>query len=152
MSSNPFDEEVGMGAGIDLSSFDDDFAAAEAPEFKEVPDGRYQAKLCKAQLTKSSTGSPMIKWDLLVLTGEHAGQHIFKNSVISDRSLPYVKGDLKLVGVNIKRLSELPGHIGEALDKVLELTLRTKGEYTNCYFNKVIDIPQGAGEMPENPW
>lgn len=29
----------------DLSSFDDDFASAEAPEYDEVPDGKYQVRI-----------------------------------------------------------------------------------------------------------
>ena len=35
MSANPFDQDVpmhdGNGAGVDLSAFDEDFAAAETP-------------------------------------------------------------------------------------------------------------------------
>lgn len=30
---------------VDLSGFDDDFATAEAPEYDEVPDGKYQARI-----------------------------------------------------------------------------------------------------------
>ena len=153
-TANPFDEEMdaGTGAGIDLSAFDDDFDAAEEPEFDELPDGKYQVRIEKAQVSKSSAGDPMIKWELLVIAGAREGRRIFKNSVITDRSLPFVKGDLKKVGLELNRLSELPGRIGETLDKALEVTKKTKGEYTNVYFNRLLSIPGGESGAVDTPW
>lgn len=153
MTSNPFDEELNSGplAGIDLSAFDDDFDAAAEPEFDELADGKYQVRIDTAQVSKSSAGDPMIKWELLVIAGSHEGRRIFKNSVITDRSLPFVKGDLKKVGLELKRLSELPGRIGETLDKILQVTLRTKGEYRNCYFDKLL-LMSGEASSVDTPW
>lgn len=153
-TANPFDDEMdaGAGAGIDLSAFDDDFDAAAEPEFDELADGKYQVRIDKAQVSQSSAGDPMIKWELLVIAGSHEGRRIFKNSVITDRSLPFVKGDLKKVGLELKRLSELPARIGEALDKTLEVTKKTKGEYVNVYFNRLLAIPSGEGGPVETPW
>lgn len=158
MSANPFDNDnptnqpSGNGAGIDLSAFDDDFEAAEAPDFEEVPDGKYQVRIEKAQLTESNQGDPMIKWDLVVISGTQEGRHIFKNAVISQKSMPYVKGDLNRLGLEMKRISELPNRLPEVLDKKLEVTVRTKGEYTNVYFNKLLAIPSGAPSPNDVPW
>ena len=135
MSSNPFDhsEPVNQtshnGAGIDLSAFDEDYAAAEAPEHDELPDGKYQVTVNKAQLAESNAGDPMIKWDLVVISGAQEGRHIFKNAVISEKSLPFVKGDLTKLGLQLGRFSELPSRLVEVLDKKLEVTKRTKGEF-----------------------
>ncbi len=85
---------------VDLSSFDDEFATAEAPEYDEVPDGKYQARIESVKLESSQKGDPMIKFDLQVMSGSQAGRHIFKNSVITQASLPYVKGDLKTLALN----------------------------------------------------
>jgi hypothetical protein len=82
----------------------------------------------------------MIKWDLIVLSGQHVGRHIFKNSVITPKSLPFVKGDLKTLGLTPAKLSDLPHHLESLLDLKLEVTKRTKGDYTNVYFNKRIEI------------
>jgi len=156
MSANPFDQDVpvqgGNGAGIDLSAFDDDFEAAEAPDFEEVPDGKYQARINKAQLAESSAGDPMIKWDLVVISGAHEGRHIFKNSVITRKSMPFVKGDLTKLGLQLQRISDLPKRLPDLLDKKLEVTVREKGEYRNVYFNRVLAIPSGAEAGPETPW
>lgn len=158
MSSNPFagDQNVpatnGKGAGIDLSQFDDDFESAEAPEYAELPDGKYQVTISKAQLAESRQGDPMLKWDLIIISGQHEGRHIFKNAVISPNSMPYVKADLIRLGLEMKRISDLPARLPEVLDKNLEITVRTKGEFTNVYFNKVLSIPSSRPAADDIPW
>jgi len=158
MSSNPFADNQnvpatnGNGAGIDLSQFDDDFESAEAPEYAELPDGKYQVTISKAQLAESNQGDPMIKWDLIIISGTHEGRHVFKNAVISQKSLPYVKADLTRLGLEMRRISELPGRLPEVLDKNLEITVRTKGEFTNVYFNKVLSIPASGPAADDIPW
>jgi hypothetical protein len=125
---------------VDLSSFDDEFETAEAPSYEEVPDGKYQVNIESVKLESSQKGDPMIKFDLEVISGSQAGRHIFKNSVITQASLPYVKGDLKTLGLELAKFSELAGRLEELLDKKLEVTKRTRGDYTNVYFNRRLKI------------
>jgi hypothetical protein len=129
------------GDKVDLTSFDDEFNNAEAPTQEEVPDGKYQVRIDSVRLEHSQKGDPMIKWDLVVLSGSQAGRRVFKNSVITAASLPYVKGDLKTVGLVLTKFSDLEGRLEELLDVTLELTKRTKGDYSNVYFNRRIQIP-----------
>ncbi len=131
-------------SGLDLSEFDDDFSSAEAPSFDEVPDGKYQARIETVRLDRSQKGDPMIRWDLVVIAGQHADRHIFKNSVITPAALPFVKGDLKTLGLELAKFSDLAGRLDELLDVTLEVTKRTRGEYTNVYFNKRIQIAADA--------
>jgi hypothetical protein len=125
---------------VDLTGFDDDFNAAQPQTLEEVPDGKYQVRIEAVKLATSQKSNPMIKWDLIVLSGQHTGRHIFKNSVITPKSLPFVKGDLKTLGLTPAKLSDLPHHLESLLDLKLEVTKRTKGDYTNVYFNKRIEI------------
>jgi len=152
MTANGFEEPAHNpyapqqpGADLDLTAFDEEYVQAEAPEFEEVPDGKYQVRIEAARLAESSKGDPMIKWDLVVISGQHAGRHIFKNAVITTASLPFVKGDLKLLGVELPKFSDLPGHLGQVLDKRLQVTKRTKEEFTNVYFNRLLQVPSGEG-------
>jgi len=110
-----------------------------------VPDCKYQVRIEAARLTESTKGDPMIKWDLVVISGQHAGRHIFKNSVITSASLPFVKGDLKVLGVELPKFSDLPGYLEGVLDKKLQVTKRTREEFTNVYFNRLLDVPSGEG-------
>ena len=125
---------------VDLTSFDDEFDTAEAPSYEEVPDGKYQVQIESVKLEQSQKGDPMIKFDLLVISGSQAGRHIFKNSVITQASLPYVKGDLKTLGLELAKFSELAGRLEELLDETLEVTKRTRGDYSNVYFNRRLNI------------
>jgi hypothetical protein len=127
-------------AAVDLTSFDDEFTSAEAPSQEEVPDGKYQVRIETVRLDHSQKGDPMIKWDLQVISGSQAGRHIFKNSVITQASLPYVKGDLKTLGIVLTKFSDLASRLEDMLDVTLEVTKRTRGEYTNVYFNRRIKI------------
>ena len=134
---------------VDLSSYDDDFATAEAPAYDEVPNGKYQARIESVKLESSQKGDPMIKFDLEVLSGSQAGRHIFKNSVITQASIPYVKGDLKTLGLELAKFSQLSERLEELLDVTLEVTKRTRGDYTNVYFNRRIRIAAVSnGEVP----
>jgi hypothetical protein len=129
---------------VDLTSFDDEFDSAEAPSQEEVPDGKYQVRIETVRLEHSQKGDPMIKWDLQVVSGSQAGRHIFKNSVITQASLPYVKGDLKTLGIELAKFSALAGRLEELLDVTLEVTKRTRGDYSNVYFNRRIQIAAAA--------
>jgi len=121
-----------------------DYASAEAPSQDDVPDGKYQARIESVKLESSQKGDPMIKFDLEVLSGAQAGRHIFKNSVITQASIPYVKGDLKTLGIELAKFSELAGRLEELLDVTLEVTKRTRGDYANVYFNRRIQIYAAA--------
>jgi hypothetical protein len=132
-----------------LSAFDEQYDQAEAPDFDEVPDGKYQVRIESVRLAESQKGDPMIKWDLVVISGQLSGRHIFKNSVITAASLPFVKGDLKVLGLELPKFSDLPNRLEELLDKKLQVTKKTKEEFSNVYFNKLLTIPDGGGQGRE---
>lgn len=133
---------------LDLAQFDDDFAEApiEEREFEDVPDGKYQVKVEKVELTKAqSSGNPMLKWTLKILGPRYAGRLLWRNSVMASKeNLKWLKTDLHTCGIDVEKLSELPARLGDLLDVTLEVTKRTKGENENIYFNRRIivdDLP-----------
>lgn len=146
---NPFEENEEMvgftpGSGSDLSAFDDNFDVAEVSDFSDVPDGKYQVRIDKIELAKTQQQQlPMIKYDLIVIAGELTGRHIFKNAVITLKSLPYIKGDFVTLEFQLAKLSDFESRMSELLDKQLEITKKTKGENSNTYFNKLIKTPSG---------
>jgi hypothetical protein len=141
--TDPFDPPADLpedNSPIDLSSYDADFEAAQAPDMEEVPDGKYQVRVNTVKLAQSQKGDPMLKWGLIVISGQYADRHIFKNSVITPASLPFVKGDLQTLGLTLPKFSDLPNHLESLLDLSIEVTKRTKGDFTNVYFNKLLQI------------
>lgn len=133
---------------VDLSALDAEFEQAETATSEEVPDGKYQARIHGVRMNKTQKGDPMLQYDLIVLSGSQQGRHLFKNSVLTPAAMPYVKGDLKLLGVTLARLSELPDRLPELLDKTVEVTKKTKEERSNVYLNRLLKLPAGAASGP----
>lgn len=133
-----FDNDDAMG----LAQFDDDFVSADVEErdFVAVPDGKYQVKVDRVELTRSKTsGDPMLKWALKILGPTHKGRLLWRNNVIvSKDNVKWLKQDLYTCGLQIGKLSDLPGKLEPLLDIGLEVTKRTKNEFENIYFNRRI--------------
>ena len=146
---NPNTPEDSSPAPVDLSAFDDECDAVEPADNGEVPDGKYEVRVQGVKLDHSQKGDPLLKWDLVVLSGSHARRHLFKNAVITGASLPFVKGELKTLGLKMKRFSQLPSRLDELVGRTPEVTKRTKDGYTNVYFNKRIPAPASVPGRPD---
>lgn len=127
---------------MDLAQFDDDFVSADVEEkdFEPVPDGKYQVKVDRVELTRSETsGNPMLKWALKILGSKHKGRLLWRNNVIASKdNVKWLKQDLYTCGLQMEKLSDLPGKLESLLDVGLEVTKRTKNEFENIYFNRRI--------------
>jgi hypothetical protein len=128
---------------FDLAQLDGDYdeTPVEEREFDEIPDGKYQVKVERVELTRSQTsGNPMLKWTLKILGPKCAGRLLWRNSVIMRDNLKWLKTDLNTCGVILSKLSDLPAHLDDLLDVTLEVTKRTKGESESIYINRRIVI------------
>ena len=137
---------------MDLAQFDDDFVSADVEEkdFEAVPDGKYQVKVDRVELTRSETsGNPMLKWALKILGPTHKGRLLWRNIVIASKdNVKWLKQDLYTCGLQMDKLSDLPGKLETLLDVGLEVTKRTKNEFENIYFNRRIVISDEDAAAP----
>lgn len=133
---------------FDLGSLDDQYQAVAPPERKTggPPDGRYQVKVDAVDLEKSKNkGTPCLKLELLIISGEHAGRKLWKNMYITAGGLPYVKQDLMTLGWT-KGLRDLqdPLQRRSLLDVTIQVTKKTKtgaqGDDVNIYIDKRITV------------
>jgi len=136
---------------LDLRNMDDEYAAAEAITFEEVPNGRYQCRIIKAEpgITKT-TSNPMIKWTLVVLAGECKNRKVFKNMVFTPNSLGLVKNDLqalKFTGKISQLESALPRYINQAVQirRSQNGTDNQGRPQFNTYFEELLNIPLTDG-------
>lgn len=135
-----------------LADLDEEFEAAEVheqKEFEDVPDGKYQVRVEKVELTKTKErGVNVLRWQLRIISGSHEGQMIFHQNLIeSKENVAWLKTYLKITGLELAKLSQLPDHLEDLLDVTLEVTTRKKGDFVNCYFNRRIEV----AEAPETP-
>lgn len=134
-----------------LGQYDDDFQKSkEATGANEpIPDGSYQAMVNAARIVESKeTFRPMLEWELAVVTGPYEGRKEWLRQFLDNaNNYPFVKRNLRVCGVQMERLSELPGVLDQLLNTVIEITIKTtkKGDkdYRNVYFDRRIDLNGG---------
>ena len=132
------------------------YAEAEAPEPTEtpVPDGNYQCMIERFHDKRTQEGRRRMAWQLRILTGPHAQRVLFVgHNLESPKGLGYLKRDLATCGVTLNCWAELDSHLDELLDMVVAVTVRNKGDFTNCYINKRVQLPDGvtAADIMETP-
>jgi hypothetical protein len=137
---------------MDLAQFDDDFVSADVEEkdFEAVPDGKYQVKVDRVELTRSETsGNPMLKWALKILGPTHKGRLLWRNNVIASKdNVKWLEQDLYTCGLQMDKLSDLPGKLETLLDVGLEVTKRTYNKFENIYFIRRIVLSDEDAAAP----
>ena len=138
---------------IDLTQFDEDYPEMEVEdrEFEPVPDGKYQVSVDKVEITRSKTsGNPMLKWCLKIIAPRFIGRLLWRNNMmVTKDNIRWLKGDLELCGLKLAKLSDLPANLENLLDVMLEVTKRTRGEFENIYFNRLLDLDAGRDDYEE---
>jgi hypothetical protein len=129
---------------IDLASFEGRFAGAQARtnEYEPLPPGRYQVCVEGVEVTRArSSGTPMLKWRLRVISPNYRGRIIWKNNLMSTESnFSWLKFDLGVCGLTLAKLSDLQANLGKLINVKLEVSLRRNGEFENVYFAKQITL------------
>lgn len=144
--------------GVDLADFDTPYTGADAPTdgYEDVPDGQYQARIEKMELTKSKkSGDPMIKWTLRIVGPTSQNRLLWRYTVIKSDRLGYIKKDLHTCGVKLAKFSDLPQHFDKMLDTMLDITVQKRGEFQNIYLNRRIvtqDQPQSPAYNDDIPF
>ncbi len=121
----------------DLSRFDGAYAAAPTGD-EDIPDGKYLARIENVELTTSrEKQTPMLKWTLVITGPQFVGCKLWRyNLLATDENAAWLKKDLHRCDVDLEKLSDLPDHLHRLLDVVVEVTKRTRGEFTNVYINR----------------
>jgi len=126
---------------VDLAHLDDDYDGTEVKDqdYEVIPPGKYQVVTDKVELKHAeSSGNPMLTWTLRIISSTFKDRLLWKNSVILPHTLGFLKKDLSICGLDSIKLSELKQHLNKLLDLQLEITLKTKNDNTNIFFNRLI--------------
>ncbi len=101
-------------------------------EYKDVPEGTYEVKISKIELTQSKTGRPMVSFWMQILEGPYKGQYIFWNQVVDigfglhkvNEFLRSLDSGLEVQFENFTQYGNLLMDIHEAIDGKLEYGLK----------------------------
>lgn len=130
-------------ARIDLSSLDEAFAQARVPASAPLPDGIYTVEVQSVELRQTrATARPMLCWTLCVLAPRTlTGRRLWRNQVLAAQNLGWLKKDLRLCGLELTKLSDLPDQLGHLCGVSLEIVKRTHGDYESVTFRRRASPP-----------
>lgn len=121
----------------------------------KVPDNNYTAKITGAFVEEAkSSGRLQIHWILLVADGEYEGREIHKRDGIDTaENLPYVQGSLQVLNLNIPdSIDDIGDVLENAVGLLVDITVATSDEFTNIYFNELLedfDSDTGKNKKPK---
>ena len=134
-------------------------ASAESA-FDNLPDGKYQVSIEEVRLENAKkSGRLQLAWVLTVMSGDYAGRKVFHyRGLDREESVGWMKREIYACGLEVESILDLPDMLPELLDRVVEITLKTKrgsdGEdYQNCFINKLLEaVGPGAVSVDDDPF
>lgn len=147
---------------MSLQDWDKKYEDAEVKDggsYERLPDGKYQVHITEVRVTTKDDGSDMVSWCLGVATGPLQGKTTWKHTHITEKTLGILKSDLWACDMRLEKLSDLIYRKDELLGRYIWITLKTKGEYQNTYFNGLVRgttaptngepvAPEPSGKLP----
>ena len=112
-----------------------------------IEDDQYTAKISSAAVTLSKAGNLMAQYELLIQDGDYDGRKIRKFDMLQRgtaedtiEALGWFKGSLEAIGIDCPDdTDEVADVLKEAVGKVVSISVVTKGESQNVYFNDLVE-------------
>ena len=118
---------------IDVEGLKVDVEAAKDgnSDFKEVPEGKYEAKIILMELTESKKGAPMLAIRFKILSGDYEGSLIFYNQVLgtgfgihnANEFLKSLQSNVEVEFINFKLYNDTILDILDAITDKLEFAI-----------------------------
>ncbi|MCK9599479.1 MAG: DUF669 domain-containing protein [Sphaerochaeta sp.] len=138
-----------------LAQYKEVFDGAEVKEesnYEDLPDGTYQMRIEELRFEESKkTSRPQLCWTLVVVapSGHINRKHWHYRGIADDKGIGWMKQELANAGMDVLDMSitDIPAHLEDLLDNIIEVQIKTKGEYRNSYINRVVSAP---GDVPRD--
>jgi hypothetical protein len=131
-----------------LEQFEEGFKNAPIKDpqvFDDLREGKYTVRINGIWMEENQfTGSPQIRWELVILEGPQAGRKLNKYSKIeTQENANWIKQDFYNCGVEIESLRDLESAFNSLLDRKILITVKKKigstgKEHNNVYINKEV--------------
>ncbi len=119
-------------------------ASVEDDGFTKLPDNEYQTRLDKLYINRSKKGRMQTVWEFEVISGTHSFRKIVKFSGMDTAAgLDFLTRDLRKVGIDNFKWSNVQTQFSQPLDKLflLQLVTKIKNEQTfqSIYILKLLN-------------
>lgn len=123
----------------------------EMGKFELLPKGKYNAHVDLAQHTfAKSSGNDMVKLAFSILDGPFKGRKIFDNRPLTPKTIPWFKGELKRLDIEVNSPDQLPFALEALLGKEVELYVSVQ-EAQGAYEAKNRASINGLAKADNNP-
>lgn len=153
----------------DLTEFDSIEPAEDGGGSFDLPEGKYTVRVGRLYFDSYNANErPLLKWELVVVDGEYAGEVQKKASFLkTEDNIRMFKADLFKAGLDMNgrgiSFAVLQDHLEELIDVMLEINVvvskkavdKNGKPYVNTYINKRISDPfagdQEVDALPDVP-
>ena len=128
----------------------------DAGEYTPPPDGKYQVSIDEIRFENAKTsGRLQLAWVLKVVAPDaHKNRKVFHyRGLDKPEAVEWMKQDLFNCGLDVDEIgiTDLPNVLPKLLDRIIEVTLKTKKgrdgtDFQNCYINKLLNERNGWAE------
>ena len=118
-----------------------------------LPDATYNARIGTPVVEESKASQRLqVNWPLTVIDGDYADKKLNKYDGIEDADgLAWLQGTLEILELEIPEDVTDLGSILQSADGLLvEITLQTKDEFQNIYFNELLEADEEEDEEEED--
>lgn len=117
-----------------------------------LPDGNYNCRIESATIEESAkSGTLQISWNLSVVDGDYEGKSIRKwDGLEGENSLDWLQGSLETLELELPdNIEDLGATLEESNGLLIEVSLNTRDEFQNCYFNELLEQEEGEDDDEE---
>tara|TARA_Y100001970_G_scaffold156957_1_gene192082 strand:- start:6415 stop:6891 length:477 start_codon:yes stop_codon:yes gene_type:complete len=140
---------------INWNALDEAYKAAPKNTMSEpapVPDGTYETRVHTVQFMVSKTGNPFLFWVLEIQEGPHEGRNILKrNMLLNPKNMSHFKKDVAACGIEppdglamFSDADKRGAFCSSLLDKIIVCRKKTKGEFSDVWFQQLKQSPVEA--------
>ena len=135
-----------MTTEVNLSHLDDAFAnAVPPPDAGSLVDGKYQFRIEEMSIAQSTQSNTLLlKWKLKVVGPHSIGTIAWRNNVLEEKNMPYIKKDLAKVGLHPQPFSTIATEKDKVVGLHIQGTVKNKDGFMNIYIDKAIQFIEGA--------
>lgn len=137
-----------------LADLESVWSESEPKVFASIPDGDYLGKLISMELGFSKNQRLQVVSEFEIVDGKYKGKTLKKFDGLKDEvNMSFFKGYCEVLGVEIpENISDLPDTLSNFVDdfnSLINITVKTKDEYTNVYVKGISDYVDDSEEIPE---
>jgi hypothetical protein len=162
MESNMANDDTLADVESTLAALDEAYQRAKEKDpdsFDEPPDGTYDVYVDTLEFKKSQNGNRYLNWQLKIIGPKCSGRVLFKKSMLQTESnMDWLKTDLKMCGLDLKSLKDLPTRLQDLLDVALQVrkVAQVGTTFYNIHFKKRLPLSAAdvqkaaAGKEPDH--